>query len=126
MGRKRKFDPFEIDVVEDQLGEDFKNPQMIVQIRKVVDSEGNPNPIHWVYTDSGRKAWVAFKHAKNILKLWNLVTSEESNSMAVQNRVRPEVLAERQRAKRELTEKLQTYNGLMEVIQFVKDNAHAL
>ena len=74
------------------LNPDYKQTQMIIQIRKIVDSIGNPNPLHWVRTESGRKCWIAHKHAKTIVKIYDALTSEESQSYVVQNRQRPEVI----------------------------------
>lgn len=128
MGRKRKFDPFEIDVQEDVLGEDYKAEQVIVQLRKLVDSEGNPTNdfMHWIKTDTGT-VWVGFKNAKMILRLFDLATNRAAKDMGyVSNRQRPELIAAQTRAKAEITDKLQTKLGLKALVKFVKENAYAL
>ena len=128
MARKRKFDPFEIDVQEDALGADYKAEQVIVQLRKLVDSEGNPTNdfMHWIKTDTGT-VWVGFKNAKMILRLFDLATNRAAKDMGyVSNRQRPELIAAQTRAKAEITEKLQTKVGLQALVKFVKDNAYAL
>jgi hypothetical protein len=127
MGRKRKIDPFEIDVEEEVLGEDYKVEQVIVQLRKIVDSIGNPSSLHWVQTDKGGKVWVGHKNAKMILRLFDLSTNRAAKDMSyVSNRMRPEYIAAQTRAKSELTEKLQTAAGLKALVKFVKDNERLL
>lgn len=128
MGRKRKFDPFEIDVHDEALGEDYKAEQVVVQLRKLLDSEGNPTNdyMHWIQTDT-TKVWVGFKNAKLILKLFDLATNRAAKDMGyVSNRQRPEYIAAQTRAKAQLTEKLQTGSGLKELVVFVKGNASSL
>lgn len=127
MARKRKFDPFEVDVQEDQLNPDYKAEQVIVQLRKIVDSEGNPKPLHWIETDKGGKVWVGFKNARMILRLFDLATNRAAKDMGyVSNRQRPEYIAAQTRVKAQMTEKLQTAKGLKELVEFVKGNTEVL
>ena len=107
------------------LNPDYKQTQMIIQIRKIVDSIGNPNPLHWVRTESGRKCWIAHKHAKTIVKIYDMLTSEESQSSVVQNRQRPEINAERQRARQQFVDNLQTYEGLTNIIKELRNGSFA-
>ena len=116
MGRKRKNDPFAVEEVE-ILDPDFKQPQMIIQLRKVVDSIGNPKPLHWVRTDSDRNIWVAHKHAKTIVNMYDQLTSKEATSSVVQNRQDPAINARRTRLKREFMQRLQTTVGLQSILE---------
>ena len=116
MGRKRKNDPFAVEEVE-VFDPDFKQPQMIIQLRKIVDSIGNPKPIHWVRTDNGRNVWVAHKHAKTIVNIYDQLTSQEATSSAVQNRQDPAINAGRIRIKRQFMQNLQTTKGLQDIIE---------
>lgn len=116
MGRKRKNDPFAIDEVE-AFDPDFKQPQMIIQLRKIVDSIGNPKPLHWVRTDGGRNIWVAHKHAKTIVGMYDRLTSEEATSSVVQNRQDPAINARRTRLKREFMHRLQSTVGLQSILE---------
>ena len=116
MGRKRKNDPFAVEEVE-TFDPDFKQPQMIIQLRKIVDSIGNPKPLHWVRTDNGRNVWVAHKHAKTIVDIYNQLTSSESVSNEVNNRVDPAVNAARNRIKQQFMQNLQTTAGLQDILE---------
>jgi len=116
MGRKRKNDPFAVEEVE-VFDPDFKQPQMIIQLRKIVDSIGNPKPLHWVRTDNGRNVWVAHKHAKTIVNIYDQLTSQEATSSAVQNRQDPAINAGRIRIKRQFMQNLQTTKGLQDIIE---------
>jgi len=117
MGRKRKNDPFAVEEVE-QFDPDFKQPQMIIQLRKIVDSIGNPKPLHWVRTDNGRNVWVAHKHAKTIVNIYDQLTSQESTSFSsVDNRMDPAVNATRARLKRQFMQNLQTTEGLQDILE---------
>jgi hypothetical protein len=116
MGRKRKNDPFAVEEVE-VFDPDFKQPQMIIQLRKIVDSIGNPKPLHWVRTDNGRNVWVAHKHAKTIVNIYDQLTSKEATSSAVQNRQDPAINAGRIRIKRQFMQNLQTTKGLQDIIE---------
>ena len=119
MGRKRKNDPFAVEEVE-QFDPDFKQPQMIIQLRKIVDSIGNPKPLHWVRTDNGRNVWVAHKHAKTIVNIYDQLTSQEATSSAVQNRQDPAINAGRIRIKRQFMQNLQTTKGLQDIIEGIR------
>ncbi len=116
MGRKRKNDPFAVEEVE-VFDPDFKQPQMIIQLRKIVDSIGNPKPLHWVRTDNGRNVWVAHKHAKTIVNIYDQLTSQEATSSTVQNRQNPAINAGRVRIKRQFMQNLQTTKGLQDIIE---------
>ena len=117
MGRKRKNDPFAVEEVE-AFDPDFKQPQMIIQLRKIVDSIGNPKPLHWVRTDGGRNIWVAHKHAKTIVDMYDRLTSQESTSFSsVDNRQDPAINAKRTRLKREFMQRLQTTVGLQSILE---------
>jgi hypothetical protein len=127
MCRKRKVDPFEINVEEEILGDDFKAEQVIVQLRKVVDSGDGADPIHWVHTDKGGKVWVATRNARLIVKLFNRITNEAAtNGGYVSNRVRPEYIAAQTKAKAQLIESMQTAAGLRDLVKFVRENANAI
>lgn len=117
----RKQDIFDMEP-EEQFGEDFKQEQVIVQLRKVVDSEGNPNPIHWIETDSG-KIWIGFKNARRLISLFDRLTNRSARDGGfVSNQMRPEFIASQTRAKVLLTEKMQTVSGLKQLVEFVKQN----
>ena len=117
MGRKRKNDPFAVEEVE-AFDPDFKQPQMIIQLRKIVDSIGNPKPLHWVRTDNGRNVWVAHKHARTIVHIYDKLTSQESTSFgAVDNRMDPAINATRNRIKQRFMQNLQTTDGLMDILE---------
>lgn len=121
---RRKQDEFDMEV-EEQYGSDFKAEQVIIQLRKVVDSEGNPSPIHWIETDKG-KIWVGFKNARAILGLFDSLTNRSARDGGyVSNRVRPEFIAAQTRVKAQLTEQMQTASGLKQLIEFVKEHVHA-
>ena len=136
MKRKRNLNPFEAEEwnsfrrgidVEEVFGEDYKAEQVIMQIRKVVDSIGNPAALNWVTTDKGGKVWIGHKNAKLLLVFFDLCTNRSSQDTGyVSNRQRPELIAAQNRAKTELTEKLQTAKGLKELVKFVKENASAI
>jgi len=119
MGRKRKNDPFAVEEVE-VFDPDFKQPQMIIQLRKIVDSIGNPKPLHWVRTDGDRNIWVAHKHAKTIVEMYDRLTSEEATSSVVQNRQDPAINAQRTRLKREFMQRLQTTVGLQSILESLR------
>ena len=107
-----------IDVDQDEtFAPDFKQESMIMQLRKLVDSIGNPSPLHWVRTDNGRNVWVAHKHAKTIVNLYDRLTSREATGIFVDNRTDPAINATLTRAKRQLTESLQTTEGLNNLIK---------
>jgi len=61
------------------LDPDFKQTPMIVQVGKVMDSRGNPNPVDTVSTDDGKKHKVSYEQAA-VLKM--LLTTD---------RVKPDV-----------------------------------
>jgi len=120
MGRKRKNDPFAIDDIVEELNPDFKHPQMIIQLRKIVDSIGNPKPLNYVRADNGRDGrtiWVAHKHAKTIVDIYDSLTSEEAVSSAVQNRQDPAINATKARIKNEFMQNLQTSAGLLQILK---------
>jgi len=102
---------------ESDLQPDFKQESMIMQLRKIVDSIGNPTPLHWVRTDNGRNVWIAYKHAKTIISLYDRLTSREATGIFVDNRTDPAINATLTRAKRQLTESLQTTEGLNNLIK---------
>lgn len=112
-----------IEMVEDTFAPDFKQESMIMQLRKVVDSIGNPNPLHWVRTDNGRNIWVAHKHARKIVELYDNLTSREAKSSYVDNRMNPTLNASLTRAKQQLTESMQTTAGLQELIKQIREYA---
>lgn len=51
------------------LDPDFKEQPMIVQLGKVLDSRGNPNPIEMVVTDDGKKHKINATQAQ-VLKMF--------------------------------------------------------
>ena len=112
-----------IEMVEDTFAPDFKQESMIMQLRKVVDSIGNPSPLHWVRTDNGRNVWVAHKHARKIVELYDNLTSREAKSSYVDNRMNPTLNASLTRAKQQLTESMQTTAGLQELIKQIREYA---
>ena len=103
--------------IEADLHPDFKQETMIMQLRKIVDSIGNPNPLHWVRTDNGRNVWIAHKHAKVIVDLYDRLTSREAKSSHVDNRIDPSINASMTRAKQQLISALQTTEGLQALIK---------
>jgi len=110
-----------LETMEDSFAPDFKQESMIMQLRKVVDSIGNPKPLHWVRTDNGRNIWVAHKHAVKIVDLYDRLTSREAKSSYVDNRIDPVVNAQMTRAKRQLTDALQTTEGLQNLIKELRN-----
>jgi len=52
-----------------------------------------------------------------------MLTSEESQSSAVQNRQRPEINAERQRARQKFVNDLQNYQGLTSIIKELRNGS---
>jgi len=111
-----------IDVDHDEiLAPDFKQETMIMQLRKIVDSIGNPSPLHWVRTDNGRNVWIAHKHAKTIVNLYDRLTSREAKSSYVDNRIDPAINATMTRAKQQLVESLQTTDGLNNLIKELRN-----
>lgn len=109
--------------IDDTLMPDFKQETMIMQLRKIVDSIGNPNPLHWVRTDNGRNVWIAHKHAKVIVDLYDRLTSREAKSSHVDNRLDPSINANMTRAKQQLVESLQTTEGLKILIKELRENS---
>lgn len=110
-------------VIDETLAPDYKQVSMIMQLRKIVDSIGNPKPLHWVRTDNGRNVWVAHKHAVKIVDLYDRLTSREAKSTFVDNRIDPAVNATMTRAKQQLAESLQTTEGLQTLIKEMRENA---
>lgn len=51
------------------LDPDFKQTPMIVQVGKVLDSRGNPNPVKQVVTDDGKKHNISVQQAMVIKML---------------------------------------------------------
>jgi len=106
---------------DEALGPDFKQETMIMQLRKIVDSIGNPTPLHWVRTDNGRNVWIAHKHARTIVDLYDRLTAREAKSSYVDNRMDAAVNASMTRAKRQLVEALQTTEGLNTLIKELRN-----
>ena len=124
------FDHLDGLVEEEDLSPDYVAEQVICQVRKIVDSIGNPTQLHWVQTGADRKGgklWIGHKNAQLLLNLFDKCTNRAAKEMGyVSNRQRPEMIAAQTRAKAQLTEKLQTVKGLKELIVFVKDHKEAL
>lgn len=102
---------------DESLAPDFKQETMIMQLRKIVDSIGNPSPIWHVRTDNGRTIWVAHKHAKTIVDLYDRLTAREAKSSYVDNRIDAAVNSTMFRAKQQLIQSLQTTDGLLTLLK---------
>lgn len=59
----------ELDSDDDGEGPGFKQPSMYEQLGKVLDSQGNPNPVTTVTTDDGKKHKVSAEQARIIRML---------------------------------------------------------
>ena len=101
---------------EEKLDPDYIEEQMIVQLRKVVDSIGNPKPLHWVRTDNGRNVWIAHKHAVRLVKLHDELTVSGRSIFA------PEINANKHRFKRKFVTEIQTTEGLKKYLRVLRDN----
>lgn len=53
----------------DDFDNEFKEPRMFLQLGKVVDSRGNPNPLTKVKTDDGKEVDINPMQAKMIMDL---------------------------------------------------------
>ena len=51
------------------MDKDFKQEPMFNQLGKILDSQGNPNPLDTVITDDGKKFKVTARQADTIRKL---------------------------------------------------------
>ncbi len=103
------------DTFEEKLDPDYIEEQMIVQLRKVVDSIGNPKPLHWVRTDNGRNVWVAHKHAVRLVKLHDELTVSGRSIFC------PEINANKHRFKRQFVSEIQTTEGLKKYLTALKE-----
>tara|TARA_B100000424_G_scaffold232796_1_gene195794 strand:+ start:5324 stop:5707 length:384 start_codon:yes stop_codon:yes gene_type:complete len=62
----------DIDPLDDPnrgMDKDFKQEPMFNQLGKILDSQGNPNPLDTVVTDDGKKFKVSARQADTIRKL---------------------------------------------------------
>lgn len=89
------------------MKEDYIAEQVIMQLRKVVDSIDSPVSLNWITTDKGGKVWVGHKNAKKIVSLFNISTPSADYLQL--------------KAKEKLTEQLQTADGLRSLMAFVKN-----
>ena len=106
---------------EETLAPDFNQETMIMQLRKIVDSIGNPKPLWHVRTDNGRTIWVAHKHAKSIVSLYDRLTAREAKSQFVDNRMDAAINSTMFRAKQQLIQSLQTTDGLLNLLKELRN-----
>jgi hypothetical protein len=58
----------DFDVIDDVYdGVSYKNPQIFIQLGKILDSEGNPRPVNTIVTDDGVSYDVDFDQARIML-----------------------------------------------------------
>lgn len=112
-----------IDQIDEILNPDYKQETMIMQLRKIVDSIGNPKPLNHVRADNkrnGRRLWIAHKHAVRIVELYDALTSGDAKSTNVQNRQDPAINAAKARAKQQLVDALQNFDTLEVLVNNMK------
>lgn len=112
-----------IDQIDEVLNADYKQETMIMQLRKIVDSIGNPKPINHVVADNGRngrKLWVAHKHAKTLVEMYDVLTSADAKSTDVQSRQDPSINAVKRRAKQQLVDSMQSFDTLEVLVNKMK------
>lgn len=99
---------------EDILDPSFKETQMIIQLRKVVDSIGNPRPLSSVKTDDGDEVPVTTEQAKYLCDLFDRLDTTGQNRRSI---FTPEIRAKKNELKRILVSKMQRTSGLTHILE---------
>lgn len=65
-----------IEDVDEVYGLGYKNPLMVLQLAKIIDSEGNPVELNSVQTDDDKTIRVSIEEAKTLHSLYYMVDTK--------------------------------------------------
>ena len=91
---------------------DYIEQPMILQLMKIVDSIGNPKPLHYVRTDDGDEVYVGHKAASKLVELFR----NSDNNSKFDSVWNPEKGASMHHMKREFLSNIQYTKGLREAL----------